>query len=155
MNYAQLSDEDRTFHAGAPGCQDRDMSIAIRGFDHVGIRVSNAARAVAFYQRLGFRIDRDWSGEAVAELVAKDGTRINLIFNGEARADGTNILLDEPVKWPGFTHAAFIVDKLRDVVEWAAGEGTRITEGPVDWGRRMTCFLRDPDGNVLEFNELI
>ena len=29
-----------------------------------------------------------------------------------------------------------------------------ITEGPVDWGRRLTCFLRDPDGNVLEFNEL-
>jgi hypothetical protein len=25
----------------------------------------------------------------------------------------------------------------------------------VNWGRRLTCFLRDPDGNVLEFNELI
>jgi extradiol dioxygenase family protein len=30
-----------------------------------------------------------------------------------------------------------------------------ITEGPVDWGRRRTCFIRDPDGNVLEFNELV
>jgi hypothetical protein len=29
-----------------------------------------------------------------------------------------------------------------------------ITEGPVDWGRRITCFLRDPDSDVLEFNEL-
>jgi hypothetical protein len=29
-----------------------------------------------------------------------------------------------------------------------------ITEGPVDCGRRITCFLRDPDSNVLEFNDL-
>jgi extradiol dioxygenase family protein len=40
------------------------------------------------------------------------------------------------------------------VLDWAAREGVTITEGPVDWGRRLTCFLRDPDGNVLEFNEL-
>jgi hypothetical protein len=40
------------------------------------------------------------------------------------------------------------------VIDWAARSGVRITEGPVDWQRRLTCFLRDPDGNVLEFNEL-
>ena len=40
------------------------------------------------------------------------------------------------------------------VLDWAEREGVTITEGPVDWGRRLTCFLRDPDGNVLEFNEL-
>jgi hypothetical protein len=34
------------------------------------------------------------------------------------------------------------------------GRDIAITEGPVDWGRRMTCFLRDPDSNVLDFNEL-
>ena len=38
----------------------------------------------------------------------------------------------------------------------AAGDNdVAITEGPHDWGRRLTCFLRDPDGNVLEFNELV
>ena len=101
---------------------------------------------------LDFASIPDFSDEGVAEIVAGDGTRINLIFNGIARAN--NVLLDEPVKWPGYTHGAFVVESLQAVIDWATREGIAITEGPVDWGRRLTCFLRDPDGNVLEFNEL-
>jgi len=129
--------------------------FSIQGYDHVGIRVSDAARALDFYARLGFRLDPDFSNDGVAEIVAADGTRINLIFNGIAREATNNILLDEAVKWPGYTHAAFIVDSLRELLGWAATESIAITEGPHDWGRRFTCFIRDPDGNVLEFNELV
>jgi catechol 2,3-dioxygenase-like lactoylglutathione lyase family enzyme len=131
------------------------MTLRIHGYDHVGIRVSDATRAVAFYERLGFAIDPDCSNERVAEMVTPDGARINLIFNGIGRAGANNVLMDEPTKWPGYTHAAFVVDSLRRLMEWAAAEQVAITEGPVDWGRRLTCFLRDPDGNVLEFNELV
>jgi lactoylglutathione lyase len=127
-------------------------NFAFRGYDHVGIRVSDLGRALDFYEKLGFHIDREFSNDNAAEIVAADGTRINLIPNGIARAN--NILLDEPVKWPGYTHGAFVVDSLQAVLDWAACERVTITEGPVDWGRRLTCFLRDPDGNVLEFNEL-
>ena len=129
--------------------------MRIQGYDHVGIRVSDSARALAFYARLGFRPDPEFSDERVAEIVADDGTRINLIFNGAAREGAHNILLDEPAKWPGYTHAAFVVDSLQQLLDGAEREGVAITEGPVDWGRRLTCFLRDPDGNVLEFNELL
>ena len=125
---------------------------AITAYDHVGIRVTDAARALAFYADLGFVVDPDHSNEDVAEIVNAAGIRLNLIFNGVRR--GNNILLDEATKWPGYTHAAFIVDRLDDILAWATERGVAITEGPVDWGRRMTCFLRDPDGNVLEFNEL-
>jgi catechol 2,3-dioxygenase-like lactoylglutathione lyase family enzyme len=128
------------------------FAIRFGGFDHVGIRVSDAKRALAFYGKLGFRRDPEFSDDRVAEIVAVDGTRLNLIFNGVARRN--NVLLDEPVKWPGYTHGAFIVKSLQTGLDWAACEGVPITEGPVDWGRRLTCFLRDPDGNVLEFNEL-
>ena len=127
-------------------------AIRFQGYDHVGIRVTDAARALDFYARLGFRIDPEFSDDGVAEVVAADGTRINLIFNGVKR--NNNVLLDEPVKWPGYTHGAFIVESLQAVIDWAAREQVPITEGPIDWGRRLTCFLRDPDGNVLEFNEL-
>ena len=129
--------------------------MRIQGYDHVGIRVSDAQRALRFYANLGFRLDPDYSSEHVAEIVAADGTRINLIFNGIARDGAHNILLDEQVKWPGYTHAAFIVESLQELLDWAASEAVPITEGPVDWGRRLTCFIRDPDGNVLEFNELL
>ena len=126
----------------------------ITAYDHVGIRVSDAARSIAFYEKLGFRVVEELSNERVAEMTTKSGTRINLIFNGVPRPGNRNILMDEPVKWPGHTHPAFIVDALQPLLDWAAREGVAITEGPHDWGRRMTCFFRDPDGNVLEFNEL-
>ncbi len=129
--------------------------MQIRGYDHVGIRVSDRERALGFYAKLGFRLDPEYSSDNGAEILAPDGTRINLICNGTPRAGAHNILLDEPTKWPGYTHAAFIVDSLQDLLDWAAAEGVKITEGPHDWGRRMTCFFRDPDGNVLEFNELV
>src|SRR4051795_1012447 len=82
-------------------------TIEFHGYDHVGIRVSDAARALDFYARLGFRLDPDFSNDDAAEIIASDGTRINLIFNGVAREATNNILLDEPTKWPGYTHAAF------------------------------------------------
>jgi catechol 2,3-dioxygenase-like lactoylglutathione lyase family enzyme len=131
------------------------VKMRIQGFDHVGIRVSDAERALQFYAKLGFRPDPEFTNDEVAEIVADDGTRINLIFNGTAREGAHNILLDEPTKWPGYTHGALIVDSLQELLDWAASENVTITEGPVDWGRRLTCFLRDPDGNVLEFNELL
>ena len=128
--------------------------VRITAYDHVGIRVSNRERALRFYEKLGFAIDPEFTDERVAEIVTAGGLRINLIFNAVERPLAYNILLDDPVKLPGYTHAAFIVDQLQDVIDWATSEDVAVTEGPVDWGRRLTCFLRDPDGNVLEFNEL-
>ena len=130
------------------------MTPRITDYEHVGIRVTDRAEALAFYARLGFAEVEELSTDRVAEITTPDGVRINLIFNGEKRPENRNILMDEPDKWPGHTHAAFIVDRLQPLLDWAAREGVAITEGPNDWGRRHTCFLRDPDGNVLEFNEL-
>jgi lactoylglutathione lyase len=126
----------------------------ISAYDHVGIRVSDRTRALEFYGRLGFTPDPEFTNERVAEIVAGDGIRINLIFNGLAQPSAHNVLLDDPVKWPGYTHAACIVDRLDLFLDWVRREGVAITEGPVDWGRRLTCFIRDPDGNVPEFNQL-
>jgi catechol 2,3-dioxygenase-like lactoylglutathione lyase family enzyme len=126
----------------------------ISAYDHVGIRVSDRRRALDFYGRLGFVPDPEFTTDRVAEVIAGNDIRINLIFNGLPQPSAHNVLLDDPVKWPGYTHAAFIVDRLDLMLDWARREGVAITEGPVDWGRRITCFIRDPDGNVLEFNAL-
>jgi catechol 2,3-dioxygenase-like lactoylglutathione lyase family enzyme len=128
--------------------------VQINAYDHVGIRVTDRDRALRFYAELGFERDAAHSTETADEIVNPAGVRLNLIPNGVPTPDHDNILLDRPQKWPGYTHAAFVVDRLADILEWAAARDVPITEGPVDWGRRMTCFLRDPDSNVLEFNEL-
>ena len=127
----------------------------IQSYDHVGIRVSDRARALSFYRSLGFEVDEQHSHERVAEIVNAHGVRIALIFNGTPYAGQKNILMDVDQKWPGYTHAAFIVPRLTELLDWAKKNDVVITEGPVNWERRLTCFFRDPDGNVLEFNELL
>jgi catechol 2,3-dioxygenase-like lactoylglutathione lyase family enzyme len=132
--------------------------FAIERFDHVGLRVTDLAAAEGFYAKLGFRADpQEESPRAKARgLVSETGVRIHLIYNGEAHAEG-NVLMDVPVKRPGYTHAAFIVDDLDALVDWLGREGIAITEGPSVFGhgRRKVCFIRDPDRNVIEFNEIL
>jgi catechol 2,3-dioxygenase-like lactoylglutathione lyase family enzyme len=126
--------------------------------DHVGIRVTDLAVAEAFYAKFGFiRAPGEFSPAVKAcGLVHPTGLRIHLIYNGVAAEEG-NVLLDAPVKRPGYTHAAFVVPSMDDLVAWLRREGIVITEGPQDMGhgRRRTCFIRDPDRNVLEFNEVL
>lgn len=126
--------------------------------DHIGIRVSDLSRAEAFYAQLGFTRDPGEFAPAVRAcgLVHPAGLRIHLIYNGEPAQEG-NVLLDAPIKRPGYTHAAFIVDSMDELVAWLAHESIGISEGPVvmGHGRRKVCFIRDPDLNVLEFNEIL
>ncbi|BFM05641.1 VOC family protein [Halioxenophilus aromaticivorans] len=129
---------------------------SIVGIDHFGIRVTDRARAVGFYQQLGFR-QTEWLPQFEAnEMTNPQGIRINLIFNGSRRQENRNVLLDEPIKYPGFTHPAFVVTDLVALKHWCQSEGIVITEDIHPIGRRRKAmFIRDPDGNVLEFNQLL
>ena len=134
------------------------MSFALGDIDHVGIRVTNRVIARHFYEKLGFVFDPEEDsphGQSIG-LVNSAGARINLIYNGTAPTEH-NVLMDNAYKWPGYTHAAFIVDDLDALVEWLRHEGIAITEGPSTFGhgRRKVCFIRDPDGNVIEFDEIL
>lgn len=126
--------------------------------DHIGIRVTDLTRAEAFYSKLGFSRDpEEFSPEAQAcGLIHSTGMRIHLIYNGEPAQEG-NVLLDAEIKRPGYTHAAFIIDSMEQLTTWLTRESIRISEGPVmmGHGRRIVCFIRDPDLNVLEFNEIL
>lgn len=128
----------------------------ILAYDHIGIRVSDKHRAMAFYQSLGFVESATFPLFEANEMLSPDGVRINLIFNAARTPDAHNVLLDAPVKLPGMTHPAFIVDDLRALQAWLGEQGIVITEGPHHIGpRRVALFIRDPDGNVLEFNQLV
>lgn len=128
----------------------------ILAYDHIGIRVSDLNRAMAFYQALGFIESARFPRYEANEMLSADGVRINLIFNGTRVPGAHNVLLDEPIKLPGITHPAFITDDLQALQAWLEQQGIVITEGPHPIGpRRIALFFRDPDGNVLEFNQLI
>lgn len=130
-----------------------DEPIAILGYEHVGIRVSDRDEAVAFYGQLGFGLESDLPEHSALVMVAPSGTRINLIYNGTRRPGGSNVLMDEARKDPGVTHPAFVVPSLEATQRTLAELGIAVTAGPVQVGNRRICFIRDPDGNVVEFDE--
>jgi catechol 2,3-dioxygenase-like lactoylglutathione lyase family enzyme len=60
--------------------------MKITAYDHVGLRVTDRARSVAFYESLGFRLDEEHSSANALEIVNESGVRMNLILNGEPTA---------------------------------------------------------------------
>jgi lactoylglutathione lyase len=127
--------------------------VDLLGWNHVGIRVADRGRSVAFYRLLGFE-EIGWAeGPRVSFLRNSAGVELNLIVNADAR-DGRNVLMDEPTKHPGYTHASFRVASAEDTAAALRAAGIAITEGPVDLGGEIAVFVRDPDQNVIELAQL-
>ena len=130
--------------------------VNILSVDHVGIRVTDRDVSRAFYEKFGFVETAYFQADQANEMETPSGVRINLIMNGAKRPHSKNILLDEPIKLPGITHLAMVVKDLTTLQTWLQTNQIAITEGPVQLSpRRITLFIRDPDGNVLEFNQLV
>ena len=132
------------------------FTTEILSVDHVGIRVTDRDVSRAFYALFGFVETAYFQADQANEMETPSGVRINLIMNGAKRPQNKNILIDEPIKLPGITHLALVVDDLIQLQIWLQANKIAITEGPVQISpRRITLFIRDPDGNVLKFNQLI
>jgi lactoylglutathione lyase len=125
--------------------------IKIETVDHLGIRVADKARALAFYETLGFKLIHESDFDAVVILKNAAGVELNLIINGVDKTQGRNILMDVPEKHPGYTHVAYRVADIRAVIAALKKNGIAITQGPVTFGDgHVAVFVRDPDRNVIE-----
>ncbi len=126
-------------------------TMAIEQVDHIGIRVTDKARALAFYAGLGFELAHVSDFDAVVIVKNSVGVELNLIVNGVDLTGGKNILMDVPEKHPGYTHVAFRVADIRHTIAVLKEIGTAITQGPVTFGDgHVSVFFRDPDRNVIE-----
>ena len=124
----------------------------ISNIDHIGIRVTEKKAALDFYKILGFQLEQEVDFDAVIIIKNKSGVEINLINNGKDISNGKNILMDVPEKYPGFTHVAFSVDSVLQVMEILEKNNIPISQGPVTFGRdgHVSIFVRDPDRNTIE-----
>jgi lactoylglutathione lyase len=128
------------------------QSIAIERVDHIGVRVRNLDRALAFYRVLGFAVVRRAEGDDVAIIRNAHGVELNLVFNANAGDPAANILMDLRDKFPGYTHIALRVASISETIAALKENGIQITQGPVSFGEsgQISLFVRDPDRNVIE-----
>jgi lactoylglutathione lyase len=129
-------------------------TIAISGLAHIGIRVHDLERSMAFYGLLGFRKTAGPVGpEPVAILHHTTGLEINLVLNARVPSEA-NVLMDVPEKHPGITHIALSCPNLAAARHLLEAAGFAIRGEPVRFGNGSTAmFVRDPDMNVIELNQ--
>jgi lactoylglutathione lyase len=127
--------------------------IEIQQVDHIGIRVTNEARTLAFYKQLGFDVTFRAEEAQVVIVTNAEGVEINFIVNGNAPPAGKNVLMDVTAKHPGYTHVALRVASIVRTVAELNALGIPITEGPVRLGSGVSLFIRDPDRSVIELRE--
>jgi len=124
----------------------------ITRINHVGLRVRDLAITRDFYEKLGFEFLVGPIGpEPVAIMEHPSGVNINFILNASPDASPTNLLMDESAKHTGYTHIALEVADAEAVEHQLEAAGIDVTE-TVEFGGAYFFFVRDPDGNVIEFH---
>jgi lactoylglutathione lyase len=132
--------------------KERYPMINIEQVDHIGIRVRDFDRALAFYGVLGFDLHHKVDYDAVAIIRNPHGVEINLILNANSGDPAKNILMDVTEKYAGYTHVALRVGSVADTIATLNANNIVITQGPVSFGAdgHVSVFIRDPDRNVIE-----
>ena len=124
----------------------------ITRINHVGLRVRDLAVTREFYERLGFEFLVGPVGpEPVAIMEHPSGVNINFILNASPDASRTTLLMEEPKKHTGYTHIALEISDAEAVERRLDAAGIEITE-KVEFEDAYFFFVRDPDGNVIEFH---
>lgn len=130
------------------------QTIPVSGIAHIGIRVHDLERSVAFYALLGFRKTAGPIGpEPVAILEHPSGVEINLVLNA-SNENEPNILMDVPAKHPGITHVALLCPDILAAKQTLEGSGFPLSGGPIRFETGAhAIFVRDPDRNVIELHQ--
>lgn len=106
-----------------------------------------------FYEKLGFEFIVGPIGpEPVAIMEHPTGININFILNASKDASDKNLLMDVPEKHTGFTHIALEITNRAEVEQYLTSAGIPITETVELPDGTVFFFVRDPDGNVIEFH---
>ncbi|MBL4762677.1 MAG: VOC family protein [Gammaproteobacteria bacterium] len=127
--------------------------INILKIDHIGIRVKEKKRATDFYEKFGFALIVDTGFEKGHPIMLQHacGIVLNLLGPSTEQED-ENVLMDIDRKYAGYTHMALKVESLPDLEAFLNENNIEIT-GRFSFKDMNSLFVRDPDRNVIEFDE--
>jgi catechol 2,3-dioxygenase-like lactoylglutathione lyase family enzyme len=124
---------------------------SVRGFDHVALPMQNTEAMLAFYRSLGFEVREN----RAACSVYAGSQMIN--FHRPATWQNPGFTLRAPAAKPPCGDLCFVWDGTPAALNAMFHRaGAKIVEGPVprQGGRKQpgsSTYIRDPDGNLLEF----
>ena len=129
--------------------------MRLKGIDHVAIPILNVDELLLFYEKLGFRLNRD-GGPHFYSAHLQD-TKLN--FHAPSAWQSDKFTLRGRTAIPGCGDFCLIWDGNQDQLQALLKKNeVPVVEGPVKrdgalaGGRPgISTYVRDPDGNLLEF----
>ena len=125
----------------------------IEGFDHAAIPMGAVDDMLSFYERLGAEVREEVPGFLYSAYIGANKINLHL----PAAWQSSDFTLRGPSAMPGCGDFCFVwADPDASLMDLITRLGAEIEEGPV--GRRgardqvgTSVYIRDPDGNLLEF----
>jgi catechol 2,3-dioxygenase-like lactoylglutathione lyase family enzyme len=156
MKHTKNKVSRRTFVQGAAAAAGASKLAAqqvgnVRGFDHVALPMQKTDAMLAFYRGLGFQVTE--SARACSVYIGDQ--MIN--FPLPATWQDATFTLRAPAAKPPCGDLCFVWDGTAAALKtWLDKAGVKVIEGPVarQGGRKKgasSVYIRDPDGNLLEF----
>jgi len=155
------------------GCAARLIAIAVRAGKEVNMEQSatgplgtdvavthilaaaDPARSRDFWVNvLGAEVHREYGGTSVVLRFA--GTWLLLVSGGGPTADKPTVIFAPPRDPDQVSHAMTLrVTNCQAVYEALRSRGAVFLTPPHNWGAEIRCFLRDPDGHLVEISQSI
>ncbi len=115
--------------------------------------VTDPARSRDFWVGvLGAELYREYGGTSVVLRFA--GTWLLLVSGGGPTADKPAVVFRPPADANQVSHAMTLrVTDCQAVYKALRSRGAAFLTPPHDWGAEIRCFLRDPDGHLVEISQ--
>jgi catechol 2,3-dioxygenase-like lactoylglutathione lyase family enzyme len=115
--------------------------------------VADPARSRDFWvDVLGAELYREYGGTSVVLRFA--GTWLLLVSGGGPTADKPTVTFAPPADADQVSHAMTLrVADCQAAYEALRSRGAAFLTSPHDWGGEIRCFLRDPDGHLVEISQ--
>src|SRR5579862_9096880 len=119
---------------------------------HILVVADPAASRSFWVDVLGAELYREYGGTSVVLRLA--GSWLLLVSGGGPTADKPTVAFEPPANADLVSHAITLrVADCQAAYEALRARGAEFLTPPHDWGSEIRCFLRDPDGHLVELSE--